>query len=73
MSRSYDDDHHHRRSSRERDRDRDRRHRSPSDEHRGRRDHLKPGIGKKAAEKSGGLFAADDWMCKRFEKSSSLH
>jgi hypothetical protein len=21
-------------------------------------------IGKKAAEKSGGLFSADDWMCK---------
>lgn len=69
MSRRYDDDHRHRRSSRDRDRDRDHRHRSPSDEHRGRRDQ-KPGIGKKAAEKSGGLFSADDWMCKRFDKSS---
>ncbi len=24
----------------------------------------KANIGKKAAEKSGGLFSADDWMCK---------
>ena len=24
-------------------------------------------IGKKAAEKSGGLFSADDWMCKSCE------
>ena len=28
-------------------------------------------IGKKAAEKSGGLFSADDWHCSRY--AYSLH
>lgn len=27
----------------------------------------KASIGKKAAEKSGGLFSADDWMCKSYK------
>jgi hypothetical protein len=28
-------------------------------------------IGKKAAEKSGGLFSADDWHCSRFVQLST--